>query len=124
MDQVVKLRKASEDRTDFEDNQFDLDDREHRATVERTFRLSSHQSITKDMVSFIVDGSQSSDINQGGLGDCWFLAALSCIATKDQPGTEVAKIKEDTIETVLQVRILIFLLARYFESKISLLDSS
>lgn len=32
---------------------------------------------------FIDDGAGSNDVKQGQLGDCWFIGALSVIATKD-----------------------------------------
>jgi len=32
---------------------------------------------------FIDDGAEANDVMQGALGDCWFISALSVIATKD-----------------------------------------
>lgn len=32
---------------------------------------------------FIDDGASSNDVKQGQLGDCWFIGALSVIATRD-----------------------------------------
>ena len=36
-----------------------------------------------DYAQFFSDGIESNDVMQGGLGDCWFISALSVIATKD-----------------------------------------
>ena len=36
-----------------------------------------------DYAQFFSDGVESNDVIQGGLGDCWFISALSVIATKD-----------------------------------------
>ena len=36
-----------------------------------------------DYAQFFSDGIESNDVIQGGLGDCWFISALSVIATKD-----------------------------------------
>ena len=36
-----------------------------------------------DEAKFFDDGVESNDVVQGGLGDCWFVSALSVIATKD-----------------------------------------
>ena len=33
--------------------------------------------------TFFYDGTESNDVIQGSLGDCWFISALSVIATKD-----------------------------------------
>ena len=33
--------------------------------------------------TFFYDGTESNDVMQGALGDCWFISALSVIATKD-----------------------------------------
>ena len=33
--------------------------------------------------TFFYDGAESNDVMQGALGDCWFISALSVIATKD-----------------------------------------
>ena len=33
--------------------------------------------------TFFYDGTESNDVMQGSLGDCWFISALSIIATKD-----------------------------------------
>lgn len=32
---------------------------------------------------FIYEGATSSDVKQGMLGDCWFISALSLIASND-----------------------------------------
>ena len=32
---------------------------------------------------FFKGGTESDDVVQGGLGDCWFISALSVIATKE-----------------------------------------
>ena len=36
-----------------------------------------------DQATFFYDGTESNDVMQGALGDCWFISALSIIATKD-----------------------------------------
>ena len=36
-----------------------------------------------DEATFFYDGTESNDVMQGALGDCWFISALSVIATKD-----------------------------------------
>ena len=36
-----------------------------------------------DEATFFFDGTESNDVMQGALGDCWFISALSVIATKD-----------------------------------------
>ena len=33
---------------------------------------------------FIDDGLAANDVKQGKLGDCWFIGALSVIATRDE----------------------------------------
>ena len=43
----------------------------------------SIKEINDDEVTFFYDGSESNDVMQGALGDCWFISVLSIIATKD-----------------------------------------
>ena len=33
---------------------------------------------------FIVDDASSNEVKQGALGDCWFIGALSVLATRDE----------------------------------------
>ena len=42
----------------------------------------SIKEINED-ATFFYDGTESNDVMQGALGDCWFISALSIIATKD-----------------------------------------
>ena len=42
----------------------------------------SIKDINED-ATFFYDGTESNDVMQGALGDCWFISALSIIATKD-----------------------------------------
>ena len=107
MDAVQRLRKASQDGARFDDTEYDLDQPEFAPSDKRVFRLSEGVPAGipghGEPVNFINDGSEASDVRQGGVGNCWFLAALSAIATQDQPGTEVAKLKENIMKCVLQV---------------------
>ena len=59
-------------------------------------RLSEHEK-TKDAPLFGEEGIRPADINQGALGDCWFLAAAAAIS-------ERIGLMEKTFETDLNVR--------------------
>jgi hypothetical protein len=39
--------------------------------------------LTDDPEQFVDDGAGSNDVKQGQIGDCWFIGALSVLATKD-----------------------------------------
>ena len=99
MAQVAKLRKASDSGACFDDEDFDIEANKELTKAVKTFRLKYRSG----SACFIDEGTDDSDVKQGQLGDCWFLAALSSIAAKDQSGSKVAKIKEDSVKRVLQV---------------------
>ena len=50
---------------------------------------------------YINDGLDATDIAQGGLGDCWFLSALSSLA-QPLPEDCPLKVKQVAVERVIQ----------------------
>ena len=46
--------------------------------------LRPHKISTKDDPEFLDDGADTNDVIQGAIGDCWFIGALSVLATNDE----------------------------------------
>jgi len=45
--------------------------------------LRLNQISRKKRPEFIDDGAETNDVIQGAIGDCWFIGALSVLATED-----------------------------------------
>ncbi|KAJ8077429.1 hypothetical protein PM082_001859 [Marasmius tenuissimus] len=73
----------------FRDEEFDLqNDRErclHGIGSEETYTPSDVQRVTEifDNPQFFIDGTDSNDLVQGAIGNCWFISALATISTAE-----------------------------------------
>jgi hypothetical protein len=69
------------------DIEFDLEnDRErclHGLGCDETYDPSDVQRVTEIFKNpqFFIDGADSNDLVQGGIGDCWFISALATMST-------------------------------------------
>jgi calpain len=82
-DVCLKSEKLWED-PDFQPS-MDLIDEKHRDTVLEWLRPKEiMQRAGGGVPKFFVDGADRNDVDQGKLGDCWLVTAVSCLATAGQ----------------------------------------
>lgn len=70
------------------DIEFDLENDRERCLngltpIDESYTPSDVQRVTQifDKPQFFIDGADSNDIEQGGIGDCWFVSALATMST-------------------------------------------
>ncbi|KAK7052859.1 hypothetical protein VNI00_004178 [Paramarasmius palmivorus] len=87
-ERVARIAKECRARNrKFRDIEFDLEnDRErclHGLGCDETYDPSDVQRVTEIFKNpqFFIDGADSNDLVQGGIGDCWFISALATMST-------------------------------------------
>ena len=79
-----------------------------------------HQLVSKPL--FTINGCSKFDINQGQLGDCWFLAAVQSLAKYDHIINHVLNIEVNTFDHNAYCGAFIFTFWRYGEYRKVLID--